>query len=207
MGAKKAIGEILVFVDADMTFDKNFIFSLVQPIILGKSVGTFSKDEYLGNKESIWAICWNINRGLPRNKMHPENYPDSQKVFRAIKKSKFTEAGGFNEKAGYTDDWSLSEKLGLEASAAENAVFFHKNPATLREVYIQSKWMAKRKYRLGYLGYLLALLRVSFPVSLVKGVFISLAERIPAFLIFKLVSDWASFVGIVEFIFIGKVSK
>ena len=57
LGAKKAIGEILVFVDADMTFDKNFIFSLVQPIILGKSVGTFSKDEYLGNKESIWAIC------------------------------------------------------------------------------------------------------------------------------------------------------
>src|SRR3990167_11506106 len=46
LGAKNAKGEILVFVDADMTFDKKFIQMLIKPIISGKAIGTFSKDEF-----------------------------------------------------------------------------------------------------------------------------------------------------------------
>ena len=44
LGAKQAKGEILVFVDADMTFDKDFIKKLVKPITDGKAIGTFSKE-------------------------------------------------------------------------------------------------------------------------------------------------------------------
>src|SRR4030067_2885578 len=38
LGASVAKGEILVFVDADMTFDRNFIRDLVKPIIEGKAI-------------------------------------------------------------------------------------------------------------------------------------------------------------------------
>src|SRR3989344_8477717 len=62
-GAKQAKGEILVFVDADMTFDKDFIKELIKPIITEKSKGTFSKDEKVSNWDNIWAKCWNINEG------------------------------------------------------------------------------------------------------------------------------------------------
>ncbi len=207
LGAKHAKGEILVFVDADMTFDKTFIANLVKPIEQGKTIGTFSKDEYLMNKENVWAGYWNINRGLPATKMHPENYPDTQRVFRAILKREFERAGGFNERAGYADDWTLSEKLGVEATAAPQAVFYHKNPGTLADVFIQSKWMAKRKYKLGPIGFLVALIRTSLPVSLVVGLVKSAAIFNFQFLIFKVVSDLGQFVGVLEFTILGKVSK
>src|SRR4030066_2433109 len=45
LGASAAKGEILIFVDADMTFDKNFIRDLIKPISDGQTIGTFSKNE------------------------------------------------------------------------------------------------------------------------------------------------------------------
>ena len=208
-GAKNAVGEILVFVDADMIFDGNFIKNLIAPIVDGRAIGTFSKDEYLANSDNIWARLWNINRGLPAEKMISENYPDNQKVFRAILKRKFDEVGGFDEKAGYTDDWSLSEKLGVEAIMAKGAKFYHKNPDNLKEVFVQSKWMAKRKYKLGVVGNGIALLRVSLPVSIFIAIFKFFRRRRISFhfIIFKIISDMGQFVGILEFWFLGRTSK
>ncbi len=207
LGVKHAKGEILVFVDSDMTFHKDFIKNLVRPIIDAKTIGTFSKEEYLANKDNVWARCWNINRGLPPEKMHIENYPNIQKVFRAILKEEFGKAGGFDEKAGYTDDWSLSEKLGIEAVAAPGAIFYHKNPETLSEIFIQSKWMAKRRYKLGALGSLVALIRVSFPISLIVGMLLATYYMLPEFFVFKIVSDFGAFIGILEYLILGKISK
>jgi len=207
LGVKHAMGEILVFVDADMTFAEDFVEKLVAPIVTKREIGTFSKEERLGNQDNVWARCWNINRGLPETKMHPDNYPDTQKVFRAILASEFKKAGGFNEKGGYTDDYSLSERLGKEAVNAPGAVFYHKNPDSLGEVFRQSKWMAKRKYKLGFLGYLAALLRVSLPVSKVLGIIGAVMHLMPAFFVFKIVSDLGQFLGILEFSLKGKVSK
>ena len=89
LGVKRASGEILVFVDADMTFDKNFLKNLVKPILSGSAKGTFSKYEYVSNWENVWARCWNINQNWEERKRHPRNYPDKQKVFRAILKKEF----------------------------------------------------------------------------------------------------------------------
>ena len=106
LGAKKATGEVLVFVDADMTFDDNFLKNLVKPIMEGKVKGTFSKEEYVENWNNVWARCWNINEGWEAKKRHPKDYPDHQPVFRAILKSEFDSVGGFTP-GGYNDDWSL----------------------------------------------------------------------------------------------------
>lgn len=206
-GAEIAKGEILVFVDADMTFDENFIENLTKPIIENQAIGTFSKEEYLENKDNVWAVCWNINRGLLSGKMHPLNFPKRQKVFRAILKKYFIKAMGFNEKMGYTDDWSLSERLGVEAINAQNSIFYHKNPSNLKEVFIQSRWMGKRNYKFGKIGSLAALFRSSLPFSIILGLIKSLKYKIPHFFIFKIISDFGVFLGIVEFYFLGKVSK
>lgn len=206
LGVKNARGRILVFVDADMTFDKDFISKLIDPIERGVATGTFSKEEFVSNENNVWAVLWNLNRGLPKNRMHSRNYPDRQNVFRAILKNKFDEAGGFNTKAGYIDDWSVSEKLGTEALSAPGAIFYHKNPGSLAEVFEQSRWMSKRKYKFGVLGIAIALIRVSLPVSVLVGLVSAFRLSASEFFIFKIVSDFAQFIGIFEYLF-GKVAK
>ena len=89
LGASKAKGDILVFVDADMEFEPDFVGKLIAPIVAGKSIGTFSKDEYLLNKNNVWARCWNLERFGQVDWMVPRNYPNTAPVFRAILKSKF----------------------------------------------------------------------------------------------------------------------
>src|SRR3989304_4442751 len=76
LGAKHAKGEILVFIDADMTFDPNFLQELIEPILYAKAKGTFSKNEYVSNWRNRWARCCNINEGWESGSGHPKGYPD-----------------------------------------------------------------------------------------------------------------------------------
>jgi len=212
LGAKEANGEILVFVDADMTFDKNFLKKLVEPIIgppfqsFDDVNGTFSKEEFVANWDNPWARCWNINEGWEEKRRHPKNYPDHQPVFRAILKSEFEKVGGFTP-GGYDDDWSLSKKLGYEAVNAPGAIFYHKNPSNLSEIFNHAKWVGKRKYKFGYLGDIVALIRSFFPISIFVGLVKGIRNKDLRFIVFKLVYDFGVFKGIIELITSGKKSK
>jgi glycosyltransferase involved in cell wall biosynthesis len=197
-GARISKGKILVFVDADMLFDSHFLERLVGPIEKGESMGTFSKEESVANWNNVWARCWNLNEGWEPRRRHPKGYPDHQPVFRAILKSEFDKVGGFTP-GGYNDDWSLSQKLGYEATNAPGAIIYHRNPGSLKEIFWQAKWAAKRKYKLGLLGLFLALLRVSLPCSLVVGITKGLRFGTPSFVIFKIVYDFGSFLGVLQY--------
>ena len=195
LGAKAAHGEILVFVDADMTFDKNFIEYLTKPIREDKTIGTFSKEEYVLNKDNSWSRCWNFNKEFPYDRMHPKNYPDTQSVFRAILKKEFDRVGGFSP-IGYIDDYTLSEKLGIQADVAKEAIFYHKNPENLLEIYSQARWIGKSEYKRKKvknedLMRLFALIRFSLPFSFMHGIVGSLKYRLPQYFIFKIIYDLA----------------
>lgn len=195
LGAKEAKGEILVFVDADMVFDEQFIAKLIVPIIPKKVIGTFSKEEYVLNKDNVWSKCWNINKNLPTNRMHPLDYPDSQVVFRAILKKEFLKVGGFTS-IGYIDDHTLAEKLGVQAVTALGAIFYHRNPDTLEEVYRQARWIGKsefkkRKIKSETLMRLVTIFRYSLPFSLFYGISKALKFKLPQFVIFKIIYDLA----------------
>lgn len=146
LGAKNAQGEILVFVDADMEFEPDFVQKLIQPIVDKKFIGTFSKDEYLLNENNPWARFWNLNLGRPAKQMLPIDYRDTQPVFRAVLKKDFDRVGGFDTSLGYTDDWSLSRKLNQQAVVAAGAKFYHRNPETLGEVWQQARWFGKNEF-------------------------------------------------------------
>ena len=206
LGAKHASGEILIFIDADMTFDKNFLRNLVKPILAGKAKGTFSKYEYVSNWENVWARCWNINQNWEEKRRHLKNHPDTQKVFRAIVKKEFDRVGGFTP-GDYLDDYSLSKKLGYEAISAPGAIFYHENPPSLSEVFKQAKWSGKRRYKLGSIGYVVALVRASFPVSILPGIIKAILKGEPKFVLFKIVYDFGIFVGILELLIFRKLTK
>jgi glycosyltransferase involved in cell wall biosynthesis len=212
MGAKHAEGDILVFVDADMTFDKAFLVNLTKSIVspppqgYGEVKGTFSKEEYVSNWENPWARCWNINEGWEEKRRHPKNYPDQQPVFRAILKSEFDRVGGFTP-GGYDDDWSLAKKLGYEAVFAPEAIFYHKNPSSLSEVYRHAKWVGKRKYKMGVVGYFIALFRAILPFSIVAGISKGVINKNLRFIIFKIVYDFGTSLGILEYMLSGVGAK
>jgi len=130
LGAKYAKGDILVFVDADMSFDKNYIKNLIKPIIDKKVIGTSHKYEYVANKDNIWARSWSINR-IPKNNIKWTG------IFRAVRKDKFLESGEFDAKKGYFDD-DLS-KIGKALMV--DAVCYHNNPETLKEAFKHSVWV------------------------------------------------------------------
>ena len=206
LGARSAKGEILVFVDADMTFEKNFLKMLVKPIISKKTKGTNSLDEYVSNWEKPLARAYSLNENWDRNKRHPKNTPPTQKVFRAILRTEFDRVGGFTP-GGYNDDWSLSEKLGYEADIAEKAIFYHKNPDSLSEIFKHAQWVGKRSYKFGIFGSLISLVRSSLPISLIVGLVKAFIYGQPMFLIFKVTYDFGVFIGILKFLFTKQGSK
>ena len=203
--ASHAQYDILVFVDADMTFEKRFLKQLVMPIFANKTRGTFSTSEYVSNWNNVWARCLNINEGWPAKKRHPKGTKEN-KVFRAILKREFERVGGFTPD-GYTDDWSLGEKLGYEAVDAAKAVFFHDNPDNLGEIIRHAQWVGKRKYKLGTFGNIFALIRASLLLSIVIGIYKAILSRTPEFLVYKVIFDIGIFWGIIKYLLIRNGAK
>lgn len=208
LGAKKASSNILLFVDADMTFDPHYVEDLIAPILEKKVIGTYTTNERVANWDNPLARCWNIQEewadGL-RFPPPPAGGPPQGTDYRAILKSEFDRVGGFDD-IGYTDTWSLFNKLG-QRPLATHALCYHHNPDSFASVYRQARWAAKRPYKYGLIGSLYALLRTSLPVSIVVAITKSLTHQNLCFFPFKLVYDLGRFVGILEMLTTGKLSK
>ncbi len=204
-GAKVAQGEILVFVDADMTFAPDFIENITLPIRQGKSKGTFSRDEIVENWENVWARCWNWNNASP-DRLRIRNNIHDQEDFRAILRSEFSKVGGFDS-TGYTDSRTLVKKLRYLPTAITGAKYYHRNPASLSEIYAQARWIGRRKMRLGAVGQVLNLARFSLPVSLLFGLQIAVSKGEISFILFKLIFDAGFVTGILSNIFQNQTAR
>ena len=135
LGARNAFGKVLVFVDADMEFDTNYVRAIVEPILDKKHFGTWHNKELVINQDNIWALCWGVNRlnvksGLESN------------IFRAISKDIFLSVGGFDPSKGYFDDQTLFQKLNKHAISVD-AICYHHNPDSISEIFHHSKWVGR----------------------------------------------------------------
>ncbi len=194
LGAKKASGEILVFVDADMTFESDFLKNLIEPIRSGKAKGVFNTAEYVANYNNVWAKCWNYNQNLfSKERLNPKSREDTED-FRAILKSEFDRVGGFSL-TGYTDSRTLVAKLGYRPISIGNAVSYHANPSSLKEIFLQARWIGRRKMKLGPIGQLINLVRYGLPFSILFGTIKAMRTATPQFILFKLVYDFGFFTG------------
>ncbi|MEK6855964.1 MAG: glycosyltransferase family A protein [Nanoarchaeota archaeon] len=158
LGAKKAKGEILVFIDSDMTFDRDYIKNLVNPLLKNKKIlGTTHDYELVKNTDNIWSRCWGKVRVSKKD-------ANEVKIFRAIRKNRFIELGGFEPKYGYADDQTFWFKYKLRPAVAKNTTCYHKNPETLKAVFKQSKWIGASLdnflFEIPILNYMLPLLMV-----------------------------------------------
>lgn len=190
-GAAEANGQILVFVDADMFFDAHYLEYLVKPVKNGKAIATFHKEEFIGNPENKWAVCWNIEHSRSLTRRVAESHPDVMDIYRSILKDRFLTVGGFDPSAGYEDDSTLYPKLGIMAVYAPGAVCYHNNPSTPSEVFQSAQWIGRsRKYRRPR-----KIVRHMLPFSIIFAIKGTIQYRVPWFLIFKPFHDLATVVG------------
>lgn len=136
LGARKAKGKILILIDSDMTFHKDYLKNLIKPILkdkTGKIIGAEEELQIADNLDNIWARCWGKSVSDPKK--------TQRKIFRAIKKDKFFELGGFDARYGYADDQTFLFKYNLRPEIAKKAICYHKNPESLKETFKQSNWI------------------------------------------------------------------
>jgi glycosyltransferase involved in cell wall biosynthesis len=139
--ARRAAGDVLVFLDGDMSCAPEFIERLVAPIADGRAVGSYTRDMYLGNAENRWARAYAALRGSPPDRLLPD-LPDRWDNFRAVLRERFLEVGGYDD-VGYGEDRTLAPKLGELALAAPGAVCFHYQPGRLREIFENGRWVGR----------------------------------------------------------------
>jgi len=204
LGVKHSVGDILVFVDADMFFDKYFIEYLTKPILNGETIGTFTKDEFIGNPDNKWAVCWNLEHMQSWNRRLGDNHPEESIVFRAILKEKFLQAGGYDASLGYEDDISLFRNLGIKARHAPYAISYHNNPANLAEIFKSARWMGRS---IRFLEKPRRLLWYSLPISLLMGFKNIFKYNLIHYFVFKIVHDLGIFIGGISRLLFKKYTK
>lgn len=134
LGVKHAKGKIIVLVDADMTFDRNYIKELISPILAGEAYGTEDGKQIASNPGNVWSQCWGTYFKEYIN-------PSEGQIFRAILKKNFVKMGGFDPAYGYADDLTFYYKYKATSLRVPKAICYHKNPASFKEVYKQSRWI------------------------------------------------------------------
>ena len=201
LGVKKAIGEILCFLDADMKYDREYIKKLISPIQNKKAIGTFNI-EYVANKDNIWSKCWSINSDLLPGQRTGDERAKTSNIFRAILKSEFEKSGGFNSSLGYADDTSIADKLGKKSILAEGAIAYHYNPEHLLEIFYSARWIGRSIY---FKRNIINLLRFSVFNS-IRIISKKIINGAPIqFIVFKIIYDLGVFSGI--FLSYGKKEK
>ena len=130
---KNAVWDIIMILDADMYFDKNYIKELVTPIISWEEVWTAHGIEKIWNPENKRAKARCIDR-------IPNPQPRWQ-VYRALLKDEFLKIWWFNTQKGYFDDDMKRLNNGKWAKTIMSAICYHNNPTTLSEAFSHSVWV------------------------------------------------------------------
>ena len=193
-GAAEAAGEVLLFLDGDMYFDREYVARLVEPIVAGRAIGTCHLDEFVANRANPWAACWQRKAGLPPDRrvlLTAAQREEGSVVYRAVRKDRFLAVGGFDD-TGFFDDQTLCPKLKERAVFVEGAVCHHYNPETLAEVFRSGVWGGKS---IAHQGNWRPLLGYLPPVILGRAVGNAFRERMSAVFLYDLAPNVGSFMG------------
>ena len=136
--AKEAKGDILIFVDADMKFHKDYVQEITKPIREWKETSTNHGLEYVANLENKVARAYWYMR-MDYRKLWPRSYG----WFRAVTKELFLGKWGYDISKWYCDDIVQ----GIDSIIVPTAIVYHNNPESFHEVFRHSMrvWSSLRK--------------------------------------------------------------
>lgn len=182
LGARNAKGNILVLVDADMTFAPDYVSKLVAPIISGKTVATCHWNEMVSNWENPWARCQTWFLKLPDKRRQPLSVPENEEIYRAVRTDFFLDSGGFNENEGRADDSSIARRTGILSKIIPDAICYHKNFETPKELFVDAIWHGRNMVATNrtFLRSILVLLIYKNPMlEILRGLLLSLIKKEP----------------------------
>lgn len=145
LGAKKAKGEILVLIDADMVLFPDYVEKLTLPIRKNEALGTIESIQY-NVQTTKMQECW----GKEVRTVQLEGINSA--TVRVIATKDFLNLGGFDKKYGYADDRTFFLKYGIRFHILPDVKCHHKTPPTFKGVYKQSRWIGSSLEK-GYLKY------------------------------------------------------
>ncbi len=153
-GAKKSIGDIICFMDADMFADTNLVEQIESSFKQKNVIMAGWKDTGVQPKTFI-AKCYYV-----RARYYGETRKDVKQAYapRCYRREVFEKFGGFNEKMKYFEDVDLGERIAksglgvLRRSANEaalsgngiaivNAFVAHVDPSSFEEFEKQNAWL------------------------------------------------------------------
>lgn len=143
LGAAAAAGNILVFVDADMTFAKEYVSKLIVPVVSGAYAASSHWNEQVFNWDNPWARCQTWFTGSPDGRRQPVKVPERESVYRAVRKDFFLSSGGFDEVVGRGEDSSVALRTGVFAAIAPEAVCYHRNVSGPGEIFTEALWAGR----------------------------------------------------------------
>lgn len=134
IGALNANGEVIVFLDADMSFPRDFISKLVSPILDGSCIATCYEYEVIANIENPWVK-------VQGQKIRGFLGADFTWAIRAIKKQIFIQNGGYDARYGYFDDATFHERTSINSRVINSLYAYHYNPSDAGEIFRKSFWI------------------------------------------------------------------
>ncbi|MFH1722172.1 MAG: glycosyltransferase [Candidatus Altiarchaeota archaeon] len=160
-GAKKAKGDVLYFLDADVTFpDKSYLKRLNSDFVEGDAVSITVNTPHA--KSFIQKAQAAGRKRYPRHDKklvldfykNPESYNEVT-CLRAIKRGIFNELGGFDEKIFYFEDGDLHVRFAKRGGILvydPRLAINHEEPASIAEIIRQARWIGRGLYTLSERG-------------------------------------------------------
>lgn len=130
-GAENARGTILMTLGANFVYGKDYIQTLIQPILKGKTIGTIHKHERILNVDNIWARAFCDKR---------VNTTKTEKIFGLIRKDAFFKYGPFDSQLRYADDQTIFKKYNFESIVVDAEVWHH-NPHNFNRTWAHDVWI------------------------------------------------------------------
>jgi glycosyltransferase involved in cell wall biosynthesis len=191
-GARRAIGNILIFIDADMTISRNFVSKISLPILSKKAQATYPSKEFAINSNSL-AYCWNLNLGNKSKNRINMNDKSINMTFRAIDRYTFFKLKGFKSKKGYFDDRLIYTKKIINIPV--NCICYHKNPDSISDIFYSARWIGRSpQFELNIRN----LVRYSLLNSLINSIKMIFNKAPLNFLLFKIVFDFGILSGLIS---------
>lgn len=121
-GIKKAKGEFVMILDADMELSKNVIEECVNEIAKEDSIAAIVVPE-----ESIGVLFWEKVKSFERSfyNIQGDEFTDAARFF---KKTVISKVGGYDETITGPEDWDLPEKIkkvGYKIACIQSPIYHH----------------------------------------------------------------------------------
>lgn len=143
-GIKKAKGEFVMILDADMELSKNVIEECVSEITKDDSIAAIVVPE-----ESTGVLFWEKVKSFERSfyNLKGDIYTDAARFF---KKKLIREVGGYDESITGPEDWDLPEtvqKRGYKIARIKSIIYHHEHISSVYKLLKKKYYYALKSHR------------------------------------------------------------